>query len=163
MTSCIRRREFITLVQSSDHPILSEDWRSIRSATLVAFEAAEIGADRNLVGVRWHEDNVGDRIVRKRAEKMEPRAPGVSLTQSTVHFTSELSRPLAERTMTLSALLQSSRFNAHVPHKEAGMAAWRTTSAVAVWPMSNANTAGGTSLTLMRLISLRNVGPGEGS
>ena len=63
-------------------------------ATLVALEAVEIGADRNLVGVRWHEDNVGDRIVRKRAEKMEPRAPGVSLTPSTVHFTSELSRPL---------------------------------------------------------------------
>ena len=33
-------------------------------ATLVALEAVEIGADRNLVGVRWHEDNVGDRIVR---------------------------------------------------------------------------------------------------
>ena len=71
-------------------------------ATLVALEAVEIGADRNLVGVRWHEDNVGDRIVRtvcspatvQRAEKMEPRAPGLSLTPSTVHFTSELSRPL---------------------------------------------------------------------
>ena len=33
-------------------------------ATLVALEAVEIGADRNLVGVRWHEDNVVDRIVR---------------------------------------------------------------------------------------------------
>ena len=64
MTSCIRWREFITLLQSSDHPILSGDCRSICSATLVAFEAGEIGADRNLVGVRWHEDNVGDRIVR---------------------------------------------------------------------------------------------------
>jgi len=61
-----------------------------------------------------------DRLLRqcKRAEKMEPRAPRVSLTQSTVHFSSELSRPLAERTMILSALSQSSRFNAHVPHKE---------------------------------------------
>jgi len=44
--------------------LLSGDCRSNCRATLVALEAVEIGADRNLVGVRWHEDNVGDRIVR---------------------------------------------------------------------------------------------------
>ena len=81
--------------------LLSGDCRSNCRATLVALEAVEIGAETWLA-------SVGTRITLaivlsepfavlrqyKRAEKMEPPAPGVSLTQSTIHFTSELSRTL---------------------------------------------------------------------
>ena len=61
---CLLIRPFGDIAAEARQASLSGDCRSICRATLVAFEAAEIGADRSLVGVRWHEDNVVDRIVR---------------------------------------------------------------------------------------------------